>query len=69
MEARQILLLAFGENKAEAVAQAVEGPVTAVNPSSILRMHPSVKMVLDETPASQLKKADYFRWVCDNKPD
>jgi glucosamine-6-phosphate deaminase len=69
MEARQVVLLAFGPDKARAVAEAVEGPITAMNPASILQLHPVAKMVLDEPAASQLRKADYYRWVYDNKPD
>ncbi len=69
MEARQIVLLAFGANKAEAVAGAVEGPVTAMNPASALQMHPVVKVCLDEAAASRLAKADYYRWVYNHKPD
>jgi glucosamine-6-phosphate deaminase len=69
LEARQILLMAFGENKARAIAEAVEGPVTSMNPASVLQMHPVTKIVLDEAAANQLKKAEYYRWVCDNKPE
>ena len=68
MEARQNLLLAFGENKSTAIAEAVEGPITSINPASILQMHPVVKVCLDDPAASQLKRADYFRWVYENKP-
>lgn len=69
MEARQIVLLAFGANKARAVADAVESPISAMNPASILQMHPTVKVCLDEPAAAQLKRADYYRWVYNNKPD
>jgi len=69
LEARQILLLAFGHAKAQAIAAAVEGPVTAMNPASALQLHPVVKVVLDEPAAARLSKADYYRWVYDNKPD
>ena len=69
MEARQNLLLAFGTNKARAVAEAVEGPITSINPASILQMHPVVKVCLDEPAASNLQRADYFRWVYENKPE
>jgi len=69
MEARQIVLLAFGAHKAKAVADAVEGPVTAMCPASVLQLHPVARVVLDETAASRLTKADYYRWVYDNKPD
>jgi glucosamine-6-phosphate deaminase len=69
MESRQIMLLAFGEPKAQAVAQAVEGPIGAMCPASVLQLHPAVKVFLDEPSASRLTKADYYRWVYDNKPD
>jgi len=69
MEARMNLLLAFGSNKSNAIAEAVEGPVTAMNPASILQLHPVAKVCLDDPAASLLKKADYYRWVYDNKPD
>jgi glucosamine-6-phosphate deaminase len=68
MEARQNLLLAFGPNKARAIAEAVEGPVTALNPASVLQMHPTVKVCLDEPAAGELKRADYYRWVYESKP-
>jgi glucosamine-6-phosphate deaminase len=68
MEARQNLLLAFGRNKARAIAEAVEGPVTSLNPASVLQMHPTVKVCLDEPAAGELKRADYYRWVYESKP-
>ena len=68
MEARQILLLAFGARKARAIADAVEGPIAAVSPASVLQMHPVVKLCLDDAAASQLLRSDYYRWVYDNKP-
>jgi len=68
MEARQNLLLAFGTNKAQAVAEAVEGPITSINPASILQMHPVVKVCLDDPAANDLQRADYYRWVYANKP-
>jgi len=68
MEARTNLLLAYGAGKAAAIAGMVEGPVTANNPASVLQLHPSVKVCLDEPAASALQRADYYRWVYDNKP-
>ncbi len=69
MEARQVVLLAFGKTKADAIAAAVEGPITSMNPASILQMHPVAKVCLDEEAAGQLEKAAYYRWVYDNKPN
>ena len=69
MEARQIVLLAFGERKAAAVQQVVEGPVSAMYPATILQMHPSVVVLLDEAAAASLGQSDYYREVAENKPD
>lgn len=69
MEARLNLMLAFGPNKARAIAEAVEGPITSINPASILQMHPDSRLCLDEDAAAQLKRAEYYRWVYNNKPD
>ena len=69
MDARQVLLLAFGDKKAKAIADAVEGPVMAMNPASILQMHPVAKCLIDEPAASKLTRLDYYRWVYDHKPE
>lgn len=69
MEARVNLLMAFGAVKARAIAEAVEGPISSINPASILQMHPATKVCLDQAAASELKREDYYRWVYDNKPD
>ena len=68
MEARRIVMLAFGETKADAVAAAVEGPVASILPASILQHHPTAKIFIDEAAASKLRLANYYRWVYDNKP-
>ena len=62
-------MLAFGKKKARAIAEAVEGPITAMNPASALQMHPKVTVVLDAEAASELKMQDYYRWVYEQKPD
>ena len=68
MDARQVLLLAFGESKAHAIAAAIEGPISAMNPASMLQMHPVAKALIDEPAASRLTLNDYYRWVYDHKP-
>jgi len=68
LEARHCVLLAFGANKARAVAGAVEGPVTAMNPASALQLHPRVTVYLDEAAAAELTLKDYYRWVFEQKP-
>ncbi len=68
MEARKIVLVAFGKNKAAAVAGMAEGPVTASCPGSILQMHPDVTVVIDEEAASELKNSEYYRFAQKNIP-
>ena len=67
MEARQCLLLASGASKAEAIAHAVEGPITAEVPASVLQMHPRTVVIVDEEAALQLKRIDYYKQVYANK--
>jgi glucosamine-6-phosphate deaminase len=68
MRARHLVLLAFGEAKAHAVAGAVEGPVTASLPGSAIQLHPHATVVIDESAASRLAHADYYRYAFANKP-
>ena len=53
-EAREVLLLASGANKAGAVAAAVEGEISESVPASILRRHPNATFLLDAEAASSL---------------
>jgi len=69
LRARHLVLLAFGEGKAAAIAAAVEGPMTASMPGSAIQLHPQVTVVLDEAAASELRFGDYYRWAQDHKPD
>ncbi|WP_438353650.1 glucosamine-6-phosphate deaminase [Microbacterium sp. CJ88] len=69
LRARHLVLLAFGEGKAAAVAGAVEGPVTASLPGSAIQLHPRASVVVDEAAASRLRFAEYYRYTYDNKPD
>lgn len=68
LRARHLVLLAFGEGKAEAVAGAVEGPLTASLPGSALQLHPHATVVVDEAAASRLRFADYYRYTYAHKP-
>ena len=66
--ARHLVLLAFGEEKATAIAAAVEGPVTASAPGSAIQLHPHVTVLVDEAAASRLANGDYYRYAWANKP-
>jgi len=69
LRARRLVLLAWGESKAEAVAAAVEGPVTASVPASVIQLHRDVTVVVDAPAASALRYADYYREAWDSRPD
>jgi len=69
LRARHLLLFAFGESKAEAIAGAVEGPVSSSLPGSVIQLHPLVTVIVDEAAASQLRNADYYRFAWDNRLD
>lgn len=63
MEAKSILMIATGEAKTEAVKAAVEGPLSASCPASILQMHPNATVVLDRAAASQLTELEYYVYI------
>ena len=56
LTARRILLMAFGEGKANVVAQAIEGPVTESVAASFLQEHPNTTIFLDEAAAAKLTR-------------
>lgn len=56
MEAKKIVLVVAGEDKAEAVKNSIEGPITPMVPGSILQLHPDVTFICDEAAYSKLSK-------------
>ena len=68
LDARHLLLVAWGAGKAEPVARAVEGPLTAFVPASALQLHPQATVVVDEAAASGLALVDYYRETYAAKP-
>ncbi|MGP9501847.1 glucosamine-6-phosphate deaminase [Specibacter sp. AOP5-B1-6] len=68
MDARHLVLVAYGEGKADAVRDFVEGPVAAACPASILQFHPRATVIIDEAAASKLAGAASYRNAYSNKP-
>ena len=68
LQARHLVMIAAGAGKAGAVAAALEGPVTASCPASVLQLHPHATVLLDEAAAARLDRADYYREVYAAKP-
>lgn len=52
MQARKILLVVSGEDKAQALYDCVNGPITPQVPGSILQLHPDVTVVADAAALS-----------------
>ena len=69
MEAQHLVLVATGGNKAEAVHQMVEGPISAMWPATVLQMHQHVTVLVDDAAASRLQLGDYYRHAYENKPE
>lgn len=63
LESKKVVLLATGENKAEAIKATVEGPLTAAVPASALQLHEQVVLVIDEGAASQLSDVDFYKHI------
>ncbi len=68
LEARHLVLVATGAAKADAVAAAVEGPLSASCPASALQLHPHATVLLDDAAAKALQRADHYREVYAGKP-
>ena len=62
------MLIATGQHKAAAVAAAVEGPLTASCPASVLQLHPHVTVVVDEAAAVRLQNAEFYRYAEEYRP-
>ena len=74
LKARHLVLLAFGEGKAEAVEETCEGGVSAFCPASALQLHPHATIIGNPTPdvtygfTSRLRHKDYYKYAFEHKP-
>lgn len=69
MEARHVVLVATGSDKAQAVHQLVEGAVSAMWPATVLQLHPHVTVLVDDAAAGRLQLSTYYRQAWAGKPD
>jgi glucosamine-6-phosphate deaminase len=67
LEAKSVILMAWGEGKAPVVARAVEGEVSERVPATFLQRHPNAQVVLDSAAAAELTryKAPWLVGPCD----
>ncbi len=69
LDARELVLVAQGAKKADAVAKMVEGPVSSMCPGSALQLHADATVVIDAPAASKLTLTDYYRYTYDHLPE
>lgn len=60
MDAKEVFIIATGQNKANAIKQCIEGPVSHVCTASALQMHPKARFFCDEQAVGELKVSTYF---------
>jgi len=63
LDAKYVLLMATGKNKAKAVSQMITGPLTAMCPASALQSHEHAIVILDKAAASELAEQEYYIWA------
>jgi glucosamine-6-phosphate deaminase len=68
LEAKKLVMVANGPKKAEAIALAVEGPVSSMITASALQLHPDALVFIDEPAGSKLKMREYYEWIQQKKP-
>lgn len=56
MKAKKIVLIASGENKAEAIKELLSGNIKTENPSSMLQMHRDVTVIIDKEAAKLISE-------------
>lgn len=59
LDARKIVLMAWGEAKAGVIAQAVEAPPTETLPASLLQRHGNVRFIVDRAAAAELTRVKH----------
>lgn len=62
LEARKLLMVVTGARKAAIVARAIEGPVSAAVPGSVLQFHADCLVLLDRAAASSLAQSEAIEW-------
>lgn len=69
LDSKRCVMLATGTTKADILAKAVEGPITAMVSASALQLHPRCTIVVDEEAATRLTSKDYYRFIFQNEPE
>lgn len=69
LEGKRLIVLVTGEEKADIVAKAVEGPITSMVSATALQLHPRCTVVVDEAAAGKLAGKEYYRWLFTHEPE
>ena len=68
LEAKQIIMLVTGKEKAKILAKAVEGPISSMISATALQLHPKCTVIVDEEAATELQERDYYNWIFNSEP-
>ena len=68
LEAKKLLLVATGAEKASIVAKTVEGPITSMISATALQMHEDAVVILDEEAAAKLEGIEEYKWSFKQDP-
>lgn len=69
LDARNVVLMATGAGKADAIAAVIEGPITSMWPGSVLQLHQHATLVIDEAAAAKLSMREYYKETYAHLPD
>jgi glucosamine-6-phosphate deaminase len=69
LDAGELLLLVTGAAKADILARAVEGPITAMISASAIQLHANCKVIVDEAAAAKLEGRAYYEWIFAQEPE
>lgn len=69
LDAHELILLVTGSAKAEILARAVEGPITAMVSASAIQLHRNCKVIVDQAAAVKLQGREYYDWIFQNEPE
>ncbi len=69
LQARELIVLVTGKEKAEIAAKAIEGPMTSMISATAVQIHPNCKIIVDEDAAANLQNMDYYRYAFQTDPD
>ena len=56
IDAKKVILMAWGEGKARIIHKAVEGEITDIIPATFLQNHPNTQVIIDEAAAAELTR-------------